>query len=67
MHCGAHILNLIVGDGLKVIDAAVNKIRETVKYIRASEARLIRFVECVRRLRLEATKSLKQDVSTRWN
>ncbi|KAA8536963.1 hypothetical protein F0562_029441 [Nyssa sinensis] len=43
VHCLAHILNLIVQADLKVIDEAVNKIRESVKYVRGSEGRKIKF------------------------
>jgi hypothetical protein len=35
----AHVINLIVKDGLDHVDAIVNNIRESVKYIRSSEGR----------------------------
>ncbi|KAA8546764.1 hypothetical protein F0562_003193 [Nyssa sinensis] len=56
MRCGAHILNLIVQAGLKVIDEAVNKIRESVKYVRGSERRKIKFAECIAQLSLSCSK-----------
>ncbi|BBG96965.1 BED zinc finger, partial [Prunus dulcis] len=34
VHCRAHILNLIVQDGLKVIGDFIYKVRETVKYLK---------------------------------
>ena len=34
--CCAHVLNLIVQDGLKGINEAVNKVRESIKYVRGS-------------------------------
>jgi hypothetical protein len=34
IRCCAHILNLIVQDGLKKIDSALQKIRDSVKYVR---------------------------------
>ena len=43
LSCCAHILNLIVQDGLKQIDVAVEKIRVTVKYIRGSHGRKVKF------------------------
>ena len=67
VRCCAHILNLIVQDGLKEIDSAVYKIRECVKYIRGSEGRKIKFYQCVSQMSLENNKGLHQDVPTRWN
>ena len=44
VRCGAHILNLIIQEGLKVIgDLVINsmiKIRETMKYLKGSESRM---------------------------
>ncbi|XP_050915432.1 zinc finger BED domain-containing protein RICESLEEPER 1-like [Lathyrus oleraceus] len=38
--CSAHVLNLIVQEGLKVIGDALEKIRESVKYVKGSEGRM---------------------------
>jgi hypothetical protein len=40
----AHILNLIVQDGLKEIDSALQKIRDSVKYVRRSQLRKQNFL-----------------------
>ena len=32
----AHILNLIVGDGLKKIDVSITKVHEAVRYVKSS-------------------------------
>jgi len=37
--CCAHILNLIVGDGLKEIDASIARMREAVRYVKSSQNR----------------------------
>ncbi|KAB2611168.1 hypothetical protein D8674_019200 [Pyrus ussuriensis x Pyrus communis] len=50
VRCCAHVLNLIVQDGLKEIDSSVVKIRECIKYIKGSEARKLKFCECVRQV-----------------
>ena len=36
LHCCAHILNLIIQDGLKEIDDAIENVRDSVKYVRGS-------------------------------
>ena len=48
VRCGAYILNLIVQEGLKVIDDSVIKIRETMKYLKGSESRMCKFDECAK-------------------
>ncbi|XP_031371469.1 zinc finger BED domain-containing protein RICESLEEPER 2-like isoform X1 [Punica granatum] len=65
--CCAHIINLIVQDGLKEIDVAVDKVRESVKYVKGSQIRKEKFLECVRLMSLNPKKGLRQDVPTRWN
>ena len=47
VRCVAHILNLIVQDGLKDISISVKKVREVVRYIRNSPMRLRKFKEFV--------------------
>ncbi|CAN6696665.1 unnamed protein product [Malus baccata var. baccata] len=55
MRC-AHILNLIVKDGLEVIGGDIEKIRESEK-----------FEEAARQLKLPGTKKMVLDCKTRWN
>jgi len=43
----AHIINLIVKDGLVFIETAINKIREFVKLIRSSPANYQHFKEFI--------------------
>ena len=56
MRCCAHVLNLIVQDGLKVAEVALQKIRDNIKYVRASESRKIVFTECIAQVRGIDTK-----------
>ena len=39
MHCCAHIINLIMKDGLEIIDGSIEKIRDSVVYWRATPKR----------------------------
>ncbi|CAA7020907.1 unnamed protein product [Microthlaspi erraticum] len=64
VRCSAHILNLIVQDGLKIISGALAKIRDSVKYVKASRARGIAFQQCVEG---DDEVVLSMDVQTRWN
>ncbi|XP_031282595.1 zinc finger BED domain-containing protein RICESLEEPER 1-like [Pistacia vera] len=66
VRCCAHILNLMVQDGLWQIRRIINKIHESVVYINGSEGRLKVFVEIVQQLRLPCQK-LILDCKTRWN
>ncbi|XP_019177604.1 PREDICTED: zinc finger BED domain-containing protein RICESLEEPER 2-like [Ipomoea nil] len=65
MRCIAHIINLVVQDGLKESDSAVKKVRDSVRYVRSSPARLQRFRELADVMGVEAKKSLCLDVPTR--
>ena len=67
IRCGAHILNLIVQEGLKSADEIVEKIRECVRYVRGSQSRREKFLQCVTDLSLDTKRGLKQDLPTRWN
>ncbi|XP_061367916.1 zinc finger BED domain-containing protein RICESLEEPER 2-like [Gastrolobium bilobum] len=68
VRCSAHILNLIVQEGLKVSSDALRKIRESVKYLRGSEGRMKAFKECIDQVGgINTSKGLCLDVPTRWN
>ena len=67
IRCCAHILNLVVQEGLKEIDIAITKIRECVKYVKGSQSRKQKFLDCVAQTSLDNKKGLRQDVPTRWN
>lgn len=67
MRCCAHILNLIVKDGLDVIKVGIEKIRDSVAYWTASPKREEKFEETVRQLNVGSTKKLGLDCATRWN
>ena len=67
MRCCAHILNLIVGDGMREIDASIAKVCESMRYVKSSPNRNQTFVGFVERLGIESKSLLCLDVPTRWN
>ncbi|KAK1394229.1 zinc finger BED domain-containing protein RICESLEEPER 2-like [Heracleum sosnowskyi] len=67
MKCGAHIVNLIVNDGLKEMHDSIAAIRNSVRYIRSSPARLQKFKICAEKEKIEYKGGLVLDVQTRWN
>ena len=67
MRCCAHILNLIMGEGLKEIDAFVARVHETVRYVKSLPNRNKTFRIFMERLGMESKSLLCLDVPTRWN
>ncbi|XP_019155896.1 PREDICTED: zinc finger BED domain-containing protein RICESLEEPER 1-like [Ipomoea nil] len=66
VRCCAHILNLLVQDGLNTIKDVIHNVRESVKFINSSDARLKSFHEVVELKGLKERK-LILDCPTRWN
>ncbi|XP_042036820.1 zinc finger BED domain-containing protein RICESLEEPER 2-like [Salvia splendens] len=64
--CCSHLLTLMVQEGLEVASEALDKIRDSIKYVKASEARMIKFKECARKTGIELPSSLCLDVPTHW-
>ncbi|XP_062085714.1 zinc finger BED domain-containing protein RICESLEEPER 1-like [Humulus lupulus] len=67
VRCGVHIVNLIGNEGLKDMHDSIAAIRNCVRYIRSSPARLLKFKACVDRERIDYKGGLVLDVPTRWN
>ncbi|XP_028214896.1 zinc finger BED domain-containing protein RICESLEEPER 2-like [Glycine soja] len=67
MRCCAHILNLIVKDGLEVVKEGVENIWDSVAYWTATPKRKEKFEETAKQLRISYTKNLALDCPTRWN
>nr|GMC63164.1 zinc finger BED domain-containing protein RICESLEEPER 2-like [Ipomoea batatas] len=66
VRCTAHILNLVVQDGLSTIKNVVDDVRNSVRFINQSESRLLKFSEIVHHLGIPV-KKLILDCVTRWN
>ncbi|GJX00270.1 zinc finger BED domain-containing protein RICESLEEPER 2-like protein [Tanacetum coccineum] len=67
VRCMAHIMNLVVQDGLKDVGISVNRVRVVVRWVKQSLARLKRFKEFAIMDNIVCQKSLCLDVPTRWN
>ena len=67
MRCIAHILNLVVNEGLKEAGISVKRVREAVRYVSNSPARLHKFREFADLIWVNCKCSLSLDVATRWN
>jgi hypothetical protein len=67
MRCSAHILNLIVKDGLEVMGSGIEKIRNSVAFWYATPKRHERFQEIAAQVNVECNKKLSLDCKTRWN
>jgi hypothetical protein len=67
MRCCAHILNLIVGEGLKERDSSISKVRDAVRYVKSLPNRFQIFKYYVKTLGIESKSLLCLDIATRWN
>ncbi|XP_054808631.1 zinc finger BED domain-containing protein RICESLEEPER 2-like [Prosopis cineraria] len=67
LRCSAHILNLVVNDELKELKDTFESIRNAIRYVRSSLARLQRFKDVCELEMLDTKSIVCLDVSTRWN
>ncbi|XP_038890289.1 zinc finger BED domain-containing protein RICESLEEPER 1-like [Benincasa hispida] len=67
VRCCAHILNLIVCDGLKDVNDSLVRIRDAVKFVRSSPTRLATFKKCIKEENINSKSMLCLDVPTRWS
>ena len=65
--CTAHILNLVVQDGMKTIQSAVEPVRDVIKHITSSSSRLQIFNTIPQQFNLKPKRGFNLVVSTRWN
>ncbi|CAN1347844.1 Putative AC transposase [Linum perenne] len=67
MRCVAHIINLIVQDGLEEIGISIRRVREACKWIIASPSRTQTFRRAADNMLLTCKHELSLDMPTRWN
>nr|GFA96252.1 zinc finger BED domain-containing protein RICESLEEPER 2-like [Tanacetum cinerariifolium] len=65
LRCCAHILNLVVRDGLEEQFKSISKIHNAVRYVRSSPARAATFKEYVERVNIQCDKKPCPDVEPR--
>ncbi|KAG2701078.1 hypothetical protein I3760_06G027500 [Carya illinoinensis] len=66
VRCAAHILNLIVMDGLKDVYDLVTRIRDAIRHVKSSPSRFAKFKSCAVRENIGG-RMICLDVPTRWN
>nr|XP_051184072.1 zinc finger BED domain-containing protein RICESLEEPER 2-like [Lolium perenne]XP_051184073.1 zinc finger BED domain-containing protein RICESLEEPER 2-like [Lolium perenne] len=67
MCCCAHVLNLIVKDGMNVLEKGIGRVRDSVAYWSATPKRHERFEKMAKTLNIAYTRRLNLDCKTRWN
>ena len=66
MRCAAHILNLIVKDGLSMVESGITRVRDSVSYWSSSSKWVETFELACRQMQMDV-KKLGLDCPTRWN
>uniref|UniRef100_A0A803NCA3 Transposase n=1 Tax=Chenopodium quinoa TaxID=63459 RepID=A0A803NCA3_CHEQI len=67
VRCMAHIINLIVWDGIKQHGVCIYRVRNAMKHVKNSPAKISRFKDLVQKANIDSKASLSFDVHTRWN
>ncbi|XP_071707971.1 zinc finger BED domain-containing protein RICESLEEPER 2-like [Rutidosis leptorrhynchoides] len=67
VRCMAHIMNLIVQEGLKSLEGSIERIRQAVRWVRLSTVRGKKFKNFALLEGIKCEKCLCLDVPTRWN
>ncbi|CAN1278772.1 Zinc finger BED domain-containing protein RICESLEEPER 2 [Linum perenne] len=67
VRCVAHIVNLVVNDGLNEIGMSVKRVREAVRSVRSSGSREAKFHAQVTAQNVQSKKMVSLDCQTRWN
>ncbi|XP_025661745.1 zinc finger BED domain-containing protein RICESLEEPER 2-like [Arachis hypogaea] len=67
VRCCAHVLNLIVNEGIKEQQTSIESIRNAVRYVRSSPQRTKKFKDCIVVELIESKSLVCLDVPTRLN
>ncbi|CAN1788306.1 Zinc finger BED domain-containing protein RICESLEEPER 2 [Linum perenne] len=67
VRCVAHIVNLVVNDGLNEIGMSVKRVRQAVRWLRSSGSREAKFHAQVTAQNVQSKRMVSLDCQTRWN
>lgn len=67
LRCCAHIINLVVKDGLEEHFDSISRIRNAVRYVRSSPSRYDSFLDSVAKVKSDCKRKPCLDCETRWN
>lgn len=67
VRCTTHIVNLIVQDGMEIIQNIIEPVRNVIKHISSSNSRLQIFNTIPHQFNLRPKRGFTLDVPTRWN
>ncbi|KAF6175459.1 hypothetical protein GIB67_021949 [Kingdonia uniflora] len=63
----AHVINLVVRDGVNEVKRTIKRLRQSVKYVRSGPSRIQPFKKCASDENLTTKRALCLDVKIRWN
>ena len=67
VRCFAHVINLVVRDGIEEINETITKLRRSVKYVRGSPSRMQLFKKCALEENITTNRIVCLHIKTRWN
>jgi hypothetical protein len=67
LRCCAHIINLVVKDGLEEHFNSISRIRNAVRYVRSSPSRYDSFLDSVVKVKSDCKRKPCLYCETRWN
>lgn len=67
VRCVATVLNQMVQDTLEALGEVIHKIRESIRYLKSSQAMLEKFNKLAQQESIETEKCLSLDNSSRWD